>query len=522
VNRVRVLYHLVRADFLERTRRYSFLLTLAFAALLAYGTYNGTVGLRVGDFQGELNSAWIGAMMALVSSVFLSLAGFYIVKNTIERDEVTRVGRVLATTPMTKVFYTLAKALSNFAVLAAMVAVLSLAAVALAIGHGGVGLLEPGKLLLPFLWITLPAMALTASLAVLFETLPVLRSGLGNVIYFFVWTGLLIVTGNFSAGHAGMKWLDDFAGFNVLMTSMRPAVTALDPTYTGSFSLTIGGLVGAHKEFLWSGIDWTANVLMRRLLWILIAGGAALLAAVFFHRFDPARESARRKGKTRKESQAQGPSLQVQHQWATLSPLRDKRTGGSGRLLFSELVLMLKGQRWWWYIVALGLVAACAAVPDPKARAMCLAAAWIWPVLLWSQMGSREAKFQTGSLVFSTARVLGRQLPAAWAAGVVVALLTGSGMALRLILSADWAGVAGWTVGAFFIPTFALALGAWSGTSKTFEAVYTIWWYVGPMNQVPGIDFTGMARTSTSMGIYLLLTAGLLACAFAGRRRQLG
>ena len=41
--RARVLYHLARADFLERVRRYSFLLTLAFAAGLAYLTYTGTV-----------------------------------------------------------------------------------------------------------------------------------------------------------------------------------------------------------------------------------------------------------------------------------------------------------------------------------------------------------------------------------------------------------------------------------------------------------------------------------------------
>ena len=31
MNQARVLYHMVRADFLERVRRYSFLLTLAFA-----------------------------------------------------------------------------------------------------------------------------------------------------------------------------------------------------------------------------------------------------------------------------------------------------------------------------------------------------------------------------------------------------------------------------------------------------------------------------------------------------------
>jgi hypothetical protein len=71
------------------------------------------------------NSAWLGSMMTLVSTLFVSLVGFYIVKNAILRDEQTRVGRILASTPMSRVFYTLAKSLSNFVVLALMVAVLA-------------------------------------------------------------------------------------------------------------------------------------------------------------------------------------------------------------------------------------------------------------------------------------------------------------------------------------------------------------------------------------------------------------
>src|SRR5271168_4486438 len=114
----RVLYQMVRADLLERVRRYSFLLTLAFAAYLAWGAATGLIVLRLGTYRGVFNSAWLGSMMTLVSMLFVSLVGFYIVKNAILRDEQTRVGRILASTPMSRVFYTLAKSLSNFVVLA--------------------------------------------------------------------------------------------------------------------------------------------------------------------------------------------------------------------------------------------------------------------------------------------------------------------------------------------------------------------------------------------------------------------
>src|SRR5664280_1898665 len=109
----RVLYAMVRADFLERVRRYSFLLTLAFSLYLGYAVYAGQVTLQSDGYRGEDNSAWVGAVIGLVGSVWISLVGFYVVKNSIQRDRQTRVGQILATTPISKSFYTLAKALSN-------------------------------------------------------------------------------------------------------------------------------------------------------------------------------------------------------------------------------------------------------------------------------------------------------------------------------------------------------------------------------------------------------------------------
>jgi len=120
MNRSRALFHMVRADFLERTRRYSFLLTLGFSVYLGYGVYAGIITLQFAQYRGVANSAWHGLVIGLVASVWLSLVGFYIVKNTIQRDRETRVGQILATTPISKSFYTLAKTLRNFAVLAAM------------------------------------------------------------------------------------------------------------------------------------------------------------------------------------------------------------------------------------------------------------------------------------------------------------------------------------------------------------------------------------------------------------------
>ena len=102
MNIPRVVCASAQADFLERIRRYSFLFTLGLALYFGYLAAVGKLMLRVGEFRGIYNSAWIGALLAMVGSSFISLAGFYFVKNTIQRDRETRVGEILASTPLSK------------------------------------------------------------------------------------------------------------------------------------------------------------------------------------------------------------------------------------------------------------------------------------------------------------------------------------------------------------------------------------------------------------------------------------
>src|SRR5512136_2159309 len=177
---IRKLYHLALADFRERTRRYSFLIVLGLVSFLGYSVYTGDAGLTLGDYSGALNSAWIGAQMTLVLTVFLSLLGFYLVKNSIERDTQTGVGQILATTPISRLAYLVGKWLSHFLLLGVMVAILAAAALVIQL-FSREAAVAPWALISPFLLVALPCMGFVAGLAVLFESIPLLRGGVGNV-----------------------------------------------------------------------------------------------------------------------------------------------------------------------------------------------------------------------------------------------------------------------------------------------------------------------------------------------------
>lgn len=531
MKRSRVLWHLVKADFLTRVRRTSFLVILGFAVFLGYQTFAGHIVMQLDDYRGVYNSAWVGALMGIVTSTFLTLVGFYIVKGSILRDQTTRVGQILAATPMSKNFYTVARFLGNFAVLAAMTLVMAIAALCMQLFRGEDRTLHLWALLSPLLLYALPAMAFVAALAILFETLPVLRGGVGNVIWFFLWCALIALGVRPAVTHGAAitraDYFHDFTGLPTMFAGMRDALVRVDPHFHNNFSLSIGIKPPRHR-FLWTGIRWDAVQTVSRLAWFVYALAAALLASLFFHRFDPARERFRRRPAETTERPpvlefAAARELARSDPWAArLTPL-DPPTARTRffSLVVAELRIMLQGYRWWWYAIAGGLFIACLASPLSASRGGIILAAWIWPILLWSQMGNREARFATGSLVFCAPHFLERQLPATWVAGVLVTLATGGGLAIRLLIARDLHSLAGFAVAVCFIPSLALALGILSGSSKFFEALYTAWWYTGAAHHLRGGDFTGTVAASSTPLVYLVLTIVLLAVAFARRRTQL-
>ena len=101
----RTLFHLMRADFLERVRSYGFLALLLFTIFLTYlfiPEINAIqiAGLNLGGYRAVYNSAWIGTMTTLLMGEFFLLFSFYLLKGSVERDRRTGVGQILAATPL--------------------------------------------------------------------------------------------------------------------------------------------------------------------------------------------------------------------------------------------------------------------------------------------------------------------------------------------------------------------------------------------------------------------------------------
>jgi hypothetical protein len=523
MNTLHVLYHLALADFFERARRYSFLLVLAAVIYMGVLVNNGTMflGLIPGDltpvnYRGVFNSAWIGTMTVLVTNSFLALFGFYLVSDCIARDARTGVGQIIATTPVSRGAYLLGKWLSNFAVLAVLEVILAAAALIMVLLKRE-GVLDLGALMTPFFAAGFPFMAFIAALAVVVETIPWLRGALGNLLYFFMW--LAMVFGSFFL-NSGLPILGDPMGFKVFRGSLAAAVSA---AYPGETIFGYSSVIDIYhnqefRVFDWSGLDWNLSIVASHWLWVVLALGFVLLSAVWFTRFDPSREGLRLAREKSEEGKGVEPRIKVPHiTLPSLSPFVSKLAQANPFLgvLFAELRMLLNGRRWWWWAILIGLNFAILGNPPSLLEPFLLPMVWLCPLAIWSEMGNRERKNNTYQMVFSSARPVLRQLPAAWLAGVLATALLVIGGAVFSISNSDLPGLVGWAGAVVFVPTLALALGVVSSGSRVFEVVYVIWWYIGPLQKTPGVDFT-----YGSPQIYLLASAGLLLLSMFWRGRQ--
>ncbi len=546
---VRSIYHLVRADFLERVRQYSFLIVMGISVYAGYllvppvgAPYTAFV---IHGCRGFYNSPWIGLVFGVLVCTLLSLIGFYLVKGSIKRDYVTRVGQIVATTPIRGPIYVMGKWLSNLAVLSLILAVLTMMAVIMQIVRGEDMNVDLLALISPIWLMGVPTLAAMAGVVVLFESISFLRSGLGNVIYFFVWFGMLMLL-------IGMMFIyveditpgNDFAGVSRAIVDIRLQMAAegLD-IHHGSTDLFVPTQGRDVVRFAWEGINWTAKIIFERIIWLGIAAMLAFAAAFPFDRFDPARKRIRRRKQkqvwywqsiwkkivssvglsmstTSNLPMSHGSNIAVH-----LTALDRHRLHQRFWVIFwAELILMVKSQKWWWHLIAVGLFVAILLSPLEVSHQYLFPIAWLWPVLLWSSMGAREAQHKTHQITFSVAHPLCLQLPAIWLAGVLVSCITAGSFALRLLLAGQYDVWFAWLVGAMFIPSLALALGTWTRGTRLFEIVYVLVWYIGPIKKVAVFDYMGATREAITANIplcYLLLTILFIALAVMGRRRQI-
>jgi len=318
------------------------------------------------------------------------------------------------------------------------------------------------------------------------------------------------------------------------MNDIKATLVENYPDYNGESSIGLQwGLdttAEEKKTFVWPGMNWRVSILLQRFFWMLVAVGLVAVASIPFRRFDPSYGSVKIRDKPEifEKLLQQDNKKTVSPKIAYISlPQADVRFSFLN-LVKAELKIMLKGNSIWWLLITIGLFIATVFSPLSIAHKILLPILWFCQILIWSKLGSREIANRSNEYIFSAAYPIKRQMTASLCAAALIALVLASPVILRSLSAGNLYSIYAIIVGAFFLPTFAMASGVWTGSGKLFEVIYTILWY-GIMNStrnqaIPFIDYVGVMEESQALGVanvFLGITMVFLVLAVLGRKRQI-
>lgn len=505
--------NLIKYDYLQRTRSYAFLITVCSTLVVAYtfvpepnASYST---ISIGNHIGFYNSAWFGYVTAIMTSLFLSLFGFYLVNNSIKRDIDSKVGQIVAATPIRNFIYLCSKALSNFLVLGTIAFLAFLMSIVLFMLYNDGYPFELFQFIKPYVLITLPALFFISVLAIVFEVIFGRYSIFQNIIFFFVFSFL-----SFSMPTKSTDYSLDVFGAQIVIGQMEREVKMLLKSETAT-NLSIGYVMKSNIEtdkFEFNGFDFPTPFIISRILWILFGVGIIGFISPFFHRFNMKELPFGKKKLIVIFIEKKHIEIVVK----TLS--KPTMSYGILPLFKTELLLLLrKGKRWFCFFNLVGMVL-LASLPLDIAHQMVLPALWFLQVHRLSNLTSKELSNKVHYFAFSAYNPLSRLLTSQLLAGIVLMIFLALPLVIRLTIEGNISAVVSVVVGGKFIVMVAALFGIVTKGKKFFEILFFLVTY-GNINGIPFVDYFGATTSNIPYVLGLMLL--FLGFTYFFRRKEL-
>jgi len=520
---MRYIYSIIKADYRQRTRSYSFLITLAVTFYVAYLFVPANTApyttLSITGYKAANTSAWVGGVSAMLTTFMLSLYGFMLVNSGIKKDIDTGIGSIIATTPITNFKYLLSKQLSNYLVLITITGCTFLVSLLMFYLRGKGYPFILSDFVLPYLFFALPTLFIVAALAVAGEVFLGKRTILQFIAYFFLFGAVIAASNNTDYCTSGVA--DPF-GLSLMTSGIKHQVNT--QFHENIEQLSFGFIFESHKPFkvfVWNGLSWTGTFLLSRLLWMGFSLAIVYFSSFFFHRFDIKHAGGRNIKVKAEVKEATAPdSFLASVDRVQMPPVVSDYS--ILPLIKTELVLLTKqGNRWIWLING-GLWIALFLVPLTIAYVYLLPILWFLQVTRWSELTTKEITNRLHYFTFASYKPLARMLPAQILAGIALALALAFPVILRSAFSSNFIAVINIINGSAFVVLLAVALGIVSGGKKLFEVTFFMLTYA-VVNKAPITDYLGSLAHPHVWGfIGLILTVNmtLILISFSIRSHQ--
>ncbi|KXH84608.1 hypothetical protein [Chryseobacterium kwangjuense] len=515
------LFNTLKGDYLQRSRSYAFLITVAIAVYAAHSFVPTPEAdyttLNIPGYKGVYNSAWAGNINALMTTVMLSLCGFYLVNSTIKKDIDTEVGLIIATTPVSNFGYLFIKFLGNLMILLTISGIALLVGIVMFFIRNSGYPFYIGDFLRPYFFMVVPAMVVVSGLAITAEVFLSRKTILQNAIYFLAFT-ILILAMTRQTNTMGDNIKDAF-GTGIVTSSINEKINKQFGENIQSITLGYIKLENnQYKTFEWDGALWDYNYLISRLIWVSFTFLLVYISSLFFHRFDFKQAVQRR------------PILQIFEEKTTSAPYSGFQKSALPEIATAygiipfvkiELMMMIRKDAKWLWLINLSLWVASIFLPLEKAYSLLLPALFFLQVNRISDLTSKEVTNRLHYFTFASYKPLQRLLPAQVLAGLILLTVLAMPVIFRLLFSFHFISIIQVLNGIVFIVALSVCLGVVSGGRKLFEIFFFVLTYIAYKS--PGAHYLGNINTSDyPMTTALFITSFvLLILSFVVRKNQI-
>jgi hypothetical protein len=512
---------ITNADFRIRFRRAStaaIFLGLCIAAYLWIpDPSTGKALIQMNDQRALYNSPALAMATAALCNILLGLIGYYMVSNSIGRDTRTRTGFVIASTNVRNWEYLTGIFFGNLIFLSVVVFgfMLSCMVMQMIRGEAPLDVLAFARqygILIP------PMVVFVSAIAVLFESVRWLSGRFGDLLYFFVWLGVLAFVAVAAEKAGGKTWQSNFDTFSFAF--MEQGVEEI--THSHGFSIGSTSFDQKKPPFVFPGLRVTSAWFSARIISTLYPLFLIPLALVFFNRFNPMKVKASQVGNKRSVLARANALIRP----VTVPLFSLAGSFSSKPTLFhavlSEILLTLQLYPLTVFLLAASLVASVV-TSTITLQHVVLPTMFVAVALILSDVPTRERKSGTTGMIESMPLLKPNFVWWKLCTACTLVLIFTLIPFLRLLMVQPSAALS-LLIGSLFVASCAITLGLTTGNPKTFIVSFLLFLYVvmndGGKN--PGFDFAGWFGTATRMVQveYSILTLATIAVSVGFYRWQ--
>lgn len=485
-----IIYQILKADLLERTRRFSFLIICIFSMFLAFFSVPDveaplvSICMEPNIFNQGSNSSWISITIALCGGILFPMIGFSFVKNNISMDRNNGLLYSMQSMNMKRENYIIGKFLSNLFILTVMWIFVLIGATLMIPFQFPNQPLNIYDFISPFIGIY-PGIIFASAFAVILESISFISNKAGNAIGLIVLFVIFLINYSTSNYNNPMIRVFDYSNYRWIMDSINNVVMPIIGRGVQETGILVpGGMFADSKggqELFFHGLLWSSQYFVDKFVLIAISF-FLILSAIFL---------------LEKNTNMSFYNLQKKERMGR------KKTYCTNQFI-SEYRMILKSLPKSCFVVVTVLWIYSIFAPLNYVKNYLWIIMLIFSVTLFSQMGCREYENNLTEYFATIKFSFIRQMAYSYLCGAMTLLILSAPIIIRCFMERNLLNSLCYIAFSIFVPALACFLGEFSKSRRAFETIYLLLCFL--MLNMPSFIFQEYMLVIMTLGTIILIS----------------